>query len=135
MLYHVDASEDQAKDFRTAYAASIGKVIENDTLEIVIAVDDISSLDFFVYPVIFGIAVKLKKFGVVDIGDIKVYLETKNNKSNFKSGLIIASYVSDDFLCEILSDSRATDTIFVTNMRDKLEHYLSHNTSVKLNDL
>lgn len=135
MLYHISVSNDQEKDFRTAYAASIGKAIENDTLEIVIAVENIDSLDSFIYPVIYGIAVKLKEFGVVDIAGIKVFLETRNTKSNFKSGVIIASYVSEAFLYELLSDTRATDTIYVTNESDKLQHYLSHNTSVELNDL
>ncbi|MCP4282855.1 MAG: hypothetical protein GY792_00130 [Gammaproteobacteria bacterium] len=135
MLYHVEVSEDSLKDYRTAFASATAKVIENETYETVIAVDDIKSLDTFVYPVIFGIANKLKKFGAVDIAYNKIFLETKERKSKFNSGVIIASYVADEYLSEILSDSRATDTIFVTNMTDKLQEYLSRNNSTEINDL
>jgi len=132
MLYHVKVSGDSLNDFRTAYANATAKVIENDTFEMVIAVDDINSLDSFVFPVLYGITTKLKKFGVVDIANIKVFLETKINKSKFTSGVIIASYVTDGYLGEILADSRATDTVFVTDINDKLKKYLSHNNSAEL---
>jgi len=135
VLYHVKVSEDSLKDYRTAFAGAAAKVIENETYETVVAVDDISSLDTLVYPVLFGIAAKLKKLGVVDIAYNKVFLETKVNKSKFKSGVIIASYVADEYLSEILSDSRATDIIFVTKLKDQLQEYLTQNNSVELNDL
>ncbi len=135
MQYHVEVSDDILKEYRTAFASASAKAIENETYETVIAVNDINSLDTFVYPVLYGIATKLKKYGVADIAYNKVFLETKTNKSKFKSGVIIASYVADDYLNDILSDSRATDTIFVTNINEKLQEYLSNNTSVQLNDL
>jgi len=135
LQYHVEVSEDSLKDYRIAFASATAKVIENETYETVIAVNDINSLDTYVYPVLYGIAKKLKKSGVVDIAYNKVFLETKTKKSKFKSGVIIASYVADDYLEEILSDSRATDIVFVTDMAEKLQEYLSHNNSIELNDL
>jgi len=133
--YHVEVSEDSLNDYRTAFASATAKTIENETYETVIAVDDVKALDTFIYPVIFGIAKKLKNFGVADIAFNKIFLETKTKKSKFNSGVIIASYVADEYLAEILTDTRATDTIFVTNNTDKLQEYLLHNKSIKINDL
>ena len=135
MQYHVEISDDQHSDFRTAYAAAIGKACENDVSEIAIAVNDIETLDSLIYPVIYGIAAKLKKNGFTDIADIKVYLETKNSRSEFNHGIIIASYVSEKFLQQILSDPRATDTIFITNKANELGCYLANNKSERINGL
>jgi len=133
--YHVEVSEDRLKDYRIAFSSATAKVIENETYETVIAVKDINSLDTYIYPVLYGIATKLKKYGVVDIAYNKIFLETKTKKSKFKAGVIIASYVGDDYFKEILSDSRATDIIFVTDTKERLQEYLSHNNSIELNDL
>lgn len=135
MLYHAKVSEDSLYDFRETFSRAVAKTIENDTYEIVIAVNDIDSLDSFIYPVLFGIAKKLKKYGVVDLAYNKIFLETRTNKSEFKSGIIIASYVTGEYLNEILLDPRATDVYFVSDTNDELQQYLSHNHSVELNDL
>lgn len=134
MQYHIDISDDQHHDFRTAYSEAIGKVIENDASEIAIAVNDMESLDSLIHPVLLGIASKLKKFGHTDIADIRVYLETKDSQSKLKRGVIVASYVNEDYLQKILADPRATDTIFITNETEALQNYLSNNTSEPLNN-
>lgn len=132
MKYHIDISGDQHDDFRTAYAEAIGKVIENDCSEIAIVVDDIESLDAFIYPVLRGIVSNLKTFGYTDIAGIRVYLETKDIKSKLQNGLFLASYITEDYLQTILTDTRATDTIFVTNKPEDLESYLLVNDSETL---
>ena len=66
--------------------------------EMAIAVNDIETLNTLIHPVIFGIAEKLRKSGFTEITDIKVHLETRNNRSKLISGLFIASYVSGDYL-------------------------------------
>ena len=134
MQYHINISDNQYHDFRTAFTKAIRIAIENNFDEIVIAVNNIESLDSLIHPVLFGIASKLKRSGLTTIGDIKLYLETENDKSKFESGVIIASYVSEDYLQKILIDPRATDTIFVTNKPKELNYYLSKNKSKPLNN-
>ena len=127
-------SDDEHNDFRKSFAKAIAIAIENGTDEVVIAVNDIEELDSLIHPVIQGIASKLKKFGFTKIGDVRLYLESQDKSSSFSSGVIVASYLTEEYLQKTLIDPRATDTIFVTNNLNTLNSYLSKNKSVALNN-
>ena len=89
-------------------------------------------MDGIIGDAIGGIASKLRKFGAIDIASIKVFLETEKNTSPFKSGVIVASYLSPTLLSKVLSDSRAIDIIYIPKSSDDLELYLTNNESLEL---
>ena len=132
MLYHTKISKPSIEQFHKGYAKSIAVAIENESDEIAIFVHSASDLDGVISDAIGGIASKLKKHGSLDIADIKVFLETEANKSMFKSGVIVASYVSTDFLFKLLSDTRALDLIYIPRSPNDLKIYLQDNISEEL---
>ena len=132
MLYHTKSSTPSIEQFQKGYAKSIATAIENDSNEIAILVQDVGALDGIISDAIGGIASKLRKAGVIDIADIKVFLETEKDISAFKSGVVVASYVTPDLLNKVLSDPRAIDVIFIPSSKNELEQYLKNNDSTEL---
>ena len=132
MLYHTKSSTPSIEQFQKGYAKSIATAIENDSNEIAILVQDVGALDGIISDAIGGIASKLRKAGVIDIADIKVFLETEKDISAFKSGVVVASYVTPDLLNKVLSDPRAIDVIYIPSSKNELEQYLKNNESTEL---
>jgi hypothetical protein len=132
VLYHTKSSTPSVEQFQKGYAKSIATAIENDSNEIAILVHDVGVLDGMISDAIGGIASKLREAGAIDIAEIKVFLETEKNISAFKSGVVMASYVTHDLLNMVLSDPRALDVIFIPNSKNELELYLKNNVSTEL---
>ena len=132
MLYHTKSSTPSIEQFQKGYAKSIATAIENDSNEIAILVQDVGALDGIISDAIGGIASKLRKAGVIDIADIKVFLETEKDISAFKSVVVVASYVTPDLLNKVLSDPRAIDVIYIPSSKNELEQYLKNNDSTEL---
>lgn len=132
MLYHTKLPGPSVNEFQTAFAKSIGTAIENDTNEVLIYVHGKTNLDGIISAAIGGMASKLQKSGFVTLGDVKVYLETEKKQSSFCSGTILASHISTKLLNKILSDSRATDIIYVPWASEELESYLQNNESTEI---
>lgn len=119
-------------DFQKAFTKSIGLAIENNSNQILVLVHGKTNLHGVISDAIGGIASKLEMNGSIELGVVKVYLETEIVKSPFKSGVILASHVSAELLEKALSDQRATDVVYVPRAPEELEQYLRFNKSVSL---
>jgi len=134
VLYHVKGSSPSPKGFATALAKAMGLAMKNGSNQVAIAVPLKGSLDGIVRDAIGEKAVKTlqKSGGTIRVDDITIFLITDKIRSGFKSGVIVATYVSTKQLKQLISDYRATDIVFVPWAEAELTNYLSANTSTSI---
>ena len=131
MLYHTTYPGKPVDDFKTAVAKAISIAIQNHSNEVAIAIHSKTNLDGVISDAIGEDTIKVfqKPGGTINIEKVTIFLITEKICSDFKSGVLIALHTNTKYLAKLLSDTRATDLIYIPFLLEELNDYLLKNNS------
>jgi hypothetical protein len=124
MQYHTNTHGPSQAGFKAGFLKAISEA-SNGTKEVLLLTHTLQNLQGVITSVLGDSEVKaFEKLRVVNVGNVKIYLETERIHSAFSKGVIFAPFVSLKLLEVAAGDCRATDVVFVPWTASELQTYV-----------